>query len=145
MDQWLAHAGLVHWLPCRPKVRTYPSKRVTFQHPLFPGYTFGAFSLRQRNAVYGSGYAAAVLEIPHQPTFLREMTAIQTALAAGLGVEDCPYLAPGRRARITTGRLRGLEGTVLRRSGRTKLLLSIELLQRAVAVEIEPDWLDPLA
>lgn len=145
MDAWFAQAGMEHYLPVRSKLKVYPGKRVTFEHPLFPGYAFGAFSLLERQAVYGSGHAAAVLEVADQARFLRELDAIRCALDAGLGVEDCPFLGTGRRARITAGNLRGLEGIVLRRAGRTKLVLSVDLLQRSVAVEIEPSWLEPLA
>jgi hypothetical protein len=145
MDQWLAARQFGHYLPLRSRLRVYPGKRVTFEHPLFAGYAFGAFSLLQRNAVYGSGHAAAVLAVENQGHFLRELVAIRAALASGLGVVDCPYLCVGRRARIATGKLRGLEGIILRRSGRTKLILSVELLQRSIALEIEPDWLEPLA
>lgn len=145
MDTWLAQEGLDRYLPLRSRVKTYPGKRVTFQHPLFPGYVFGAFTLARRNAVYGSGFAAGVLQVADQGAFLRELDAIRRALEAGLGMDDCPYLGVGRRARITCGKLRGIEGVVTRRSGRTKLILSVELLQRSVAVEIEPDWLEPLA
>jgi transcription antitermination factor NusG len=144
-DHWLAQQGFDHYLPLRPKVKVYPGKRVTFEHPLFAGYTFGAFSLRERNAVYGSGHVAAVIEVDDQARLLSELDAIRRILASGLGMEDCPYLGVGRRARITTGRLKGLEGVVLRRSGRTKLILSVDMLQRSVALEIEPDWLEPLA
>jgi transcription antitermination factor NusG len=145
MDQWFAARGLTHYLPLRNKSRAYPGKRVVFQHPLFPGYAFGAFSLRDRNAVYSSGHAAAVLEVADQARFTAELSAIRIALAAGFDLEECTGLAPGRRARISTGKLRGLEGTILRRAGRTKLVLTVELLQRSVAVEIEPDWLELLA
>lgn len=145
MDEWFATHGFAHYLPLRNKSRAYPGKRIVFQHPLFPGYAFGAFSLRDRNAIYGSGHAAAVLEVADQARFTAELGAIRTALAAGFELENCAGLAPGRRARITTGKLRGLEGTILRRAGRTKLVLTVELLQRAVAVEIDPSWLDPLA
>jgi len=143
MDHWLAQQGFDHYLPLREKVREYPGKRVSFHHPLFAGYTFGAFTLLERNAVYGSGHAAAVIEVHNQARLVSELDAIRRVLAAGLGTEDCPYLGVGRRARITTGRLKGLEGVVLRRSGRTKLVLSVDMLQRSVALEIEPDWLEP--
>jgi transcription antitermination factor NusG len=145
MDLWLAQQGFDHYLPLREKMREYPGKRVSFQHPLFAGYTFGAFTLLERNAVYGSGHVAAVIEVQDQYRLLTELDAIRQILTSGLGMEDCPYLGVGRRARITTGRLKGLEGVVLRRSGRTKLILSVDMLQRSVALEIEPDWLEPMA
>lgn len=143
MDLWLEQQGFDHYLPLREKIREYPGKRVSFHHPLFPGYTFGAFDLTQRNAVYGSGHVAAVIEVQDQARLLSELDAIRRVLELGLGLADCPYLGVGRRARITTGRLKGLEGMVLRRSGRTKLVLSVDLLQRSVELEIEPDWLEP--
>jgi transcriptional antiterminator RfaH len=141
MDEWLAARGFGHYLPTRPVLRSYPGKEVTFEHPLFAGYAFGAFSLRERNAVYGSGHAAGILEVADQDRMVRELESIRTALASPAALEECPYLPVGSRARIVSGRLRGLEGIVLRKGRRTKLVLSVEFLQRSLAVEIEPEWL----
>jgi transcription antitermination factor NusG len=141
MDAWLALHGHGRYLPTRPVLRSYPGKQVTFEHPLFAGYTFGAFSLRERNAVYGSGHAAGILEVENQSFLLRELQSIRTALASSARTEECPYLPVGSRARIITGELRGLEGVILRRGKRTRLVLSVEFLQRSMAVEVEPSWL----
>lgn len=142
MDQWLSDRAFSHYLPVRPKQRFYPGKRVVFEHPLFPGYAFGAFPLLQRNAVYGSGFAAGILEIVDQERFLRELSQIQLALENGAEAEPCPYLVMGRRARITSGHMRGLEGVLLKQGSKTNLILSVELLQRSVAVEVHPSLLE---
>jgi hypothetical protein len=144
MDAWFQSQGFDHYLPTRPKKRSYPSKSVTFQHPLFPCYAFGSFSLLQRNAVYGSGHAAVVLEVFNQNRFLYELEQIRWALKSGLEAKDCPYLTVGKRARVTNGKLRGLEGVVLRGHHKTRIILSVEMLQRSVSVEIDPEWLEPL-
>lgn len=144
MDHWLKIHGLNHYLPTRPKKRSYPGKTVTFQHPLFPCYTFGSFSLPERNAVYGSGHATAVLEVVDQARLLRELNQIRLALESGLDAQNCPYLKVGKRARVTTGKLRGLEGVVLKGNHKTRIHLSVEMLQRSVSVEIDPEWLEPL-
>lgn len=142
MDEWFRRQGMEHYLPVRPKIRLYPGKQVTFHHPIFPGYAFASFDLRQRNDVYGSGYAAGILEVVHQTGFLTELASLRTALEAGAAVEGCVYLAVGQKARIVSGRLRGLEGKILRRSGKVKMILSVEMLQRSVAIEVAPEWLE---
>lgn len=144
MDAWFDSKGLDHYLPTRPKKRSYPGKTVTFQHPLFPCYTFGFFSLFDRNAVYGSGHAAAVLEVVDQALLIRELHQVRLALESGLETKNCPYLTVGKRARVTNGKLRGFEGIVLRGNHKTRIILSVEMLQRSVSVEIDPAWLEPL-
>lgn len=142
MDQWLAGRGLEHYLPLRPKVRIYPGKKVTFEHPLFMGYAFGAFTLRQRPFVLDSGHAAGVLDIVDQSRFLHEIASVQKALAMGAPLEECPYISVGHRARITAGPCRGLEGRVERLAGKARFILSVEFLQRSVAMEVESSLLE---
>lgn len=144
MDAWFEKNHLAHYLPTRPKKRSYPGKTVTFQHPLFPGYTFGSFSLMERNSIYGTGYAAAALEVVDQQQLINELEQIRRALQSGLDSKDCPFLAIGKRARVITGKLKGLEGIVTRSHHKTRMILSVEMLQRSVSVEIDPEWLEPL-
>ena len=66
-----------------------------------------------------------------------KIEAIQRVVESSVEVEPHPFLKCGDRVRVTAGPLRGLEGTLLRKKNWCKLLLSIELLQRSVAVEID--------
>lgn len=144
MDGWLASHGCPRYLPTRPKARAYPSKTVVFHHPLFPGYAFGAFPLSWRRAVLGSGYAAGVIDVVHQSGFLEELAAIQRALDASLPIDDAPlgYLKRGATVRITAGPLRGSTGVLQRVGHRHRLVLSVDVLQRSIAVEIDPAWVE---
>lgn len=142
MDGWFAARSWEHYLPVRPKVRIYQSKKVTFEHPLFSGYAFGVFSLRQRNAVLGSGHAAAVLDVVDQEQLVGDLAQVRRALLAGAELEECPYITVGSRARITAGPCRGLEGRVERIAGQNRFILSVELLQRSVAMQVECSLLE---
>lgn len=68
-----------------------------------------------------------------------EINAIRTLVASGLPNHPCPFLELGNRVRIEAGALRGLEGILLEVKGKQKLVLSITLLQRSVAVEIDSE------
>lgn len=137
MDEWFRLGGCARYLPVRPSLRIYKSKRVTFEKPLFPGYAFGGFTPLQRQAVFRSEYAASIMPVVDQATFLEQMEAIRAALGAGAPLEDHPYIAEGQRVRITTGRFRGIEGIVTRLRNRTRVCLSVDILQRAVALEVD--------
>jgi len=142
MDGWFQRAGCPRHLPVRPSLRLYKNKRVTFEKPLFPGYAFGAFSRLQRSTVFRSEYAASIIEVVDQQGFLQQMAAIQAALEAGGKLEDHPFLAEGRRVRIATGRFRGVEGIVEHIRNKTRICLSVDILQRTVAMEVDAAMLE---
>lgn len=141
MDAWLKKELCPAYLPLRAQTRLYTGKRVTFLLPLFPGYTFGAFTPLQSRTVLRCGHAAALLAIHDQTGFLQQLDAVRRLLESGESLQPHPYLGPGRRIRVATGKFRGLEGTVIRRSGRARLVVSLDFLQRSVLVELDPGHL----
>jgi transcription antitermination factor NusG len=67
-----------------------------------------------------------------------EIEAIQITLRAAVPIMPYPYLQAGQRVRITQGALQGVEGTLIQQKPTKGLLvLSVELLQRSIAVEID--------
>lgn len=72
------------------------------------------------------------------PTALPQMEIdrLRAALTAGVKAEPHPYLAAGQHVRITRGPFVGLNGIVVRRKGRYKLLISLDLIQRSISVEL---------
>jgi transcription antitermination factor NusG len=65
-------------------------------------------------------------------------------VASGLPVRPWPHLKPGDRVRIEDGPLRGVEGILLKEKESLRLVLGVELLQRSIAVELEPESIVPL-
>jgi hypothetical protein len=137
LDEWFARQGWEHYLPLRRKVHHYASKRAEFLHPLFPGYAFGRCSRLQRGGIFTSDFAARVIAVENQGAFLAQLEPIRLALDQDAPLDLCPYLAEGTRVRVTGGKLRGLEGLVQRRSGRARVVLSVDLLQQAVSLEVD--------
>jgi transcription antitermination factor NusG len=76
------------------------------------------------------------------PVAAEEIHALQRVMEHRLSTEPWEFLRAGERVRIQQGPLTSLEGIVLRTHGRHRLIVSVTLLQRSVAVEIDPGWVD---
>jgi transcription antitermination factor NusG len=70
-----------------------------------------------------------------------ELLAIQRIVDARLDAAPCAYFQGGERVRIEHGPLEGTEGTVVRHQNHHRVIVSIALLQRSVAVELDPAWI----
>jgi transcription antitermination factor NusG len=118
-------------------------KRHLISVPMFPGYLFLRHAIDKTSYIDVRKARGLVRILGARWDRLSvvpdvEIEAIQTALNAHLPVMPHPYLREGQRVRITQGPLRGVEG-ILIQSKPTKglLILSVDLLQRSVAVEID--------
>ena len=87
--------------------------------------------------ILGSGNAP-------QPIKLSEIHSIQTAAKSGQQVTPWPFLPQGQKIRIEAGPLAGTEGTLLRIKNQFKLVVSVTLLQRSMAVELDQELVRPL-
>jgi transcription antitermination factor NusG len=70
-----------------------------------------------------------------------EIQALQLALSSGMPKQPWPYLEVGQRVRVNYGTLSGLEGILVNVKGNHRVVLSVTLLQRSVALEVEISWL----
>ena len=133
---------LHHYLPLRRETKIYQRRKVTVDKPVFPGYFFCAFDNDSRISVLQTNIVARVLEVPHQRSFLHELAQIRKALAIDPTLWACEAVRTGTRVRITGGPFRGGEGGVTARKASTKVLLNIDMIGQAVAVEIGRDLLE---
>jgi len=135
----LANRSVKHFLPMYESVRRWKDRRIKLQLPLFPGYLFVRIALCDRLQVLQVPGVARLVGFNGIPCALPEadIHTIQKWMDRGCQFEPHPYLQVGRRARVKRGPLQGLEGIVLRRKNRTRFVLSLELIMRSVAVEIE--------
>lgn len=144
-EQFAARA-IEHFLPSYASVRRWKDRRVTLQLPLFPGYVFVRMELRNRLQVLQIPGVARLVGFGGIPAPLpqQEIDALRTGLASGVCAEPHPYLNVGRRARIKQGPLAGLEGILLRWKGNWRVILSLDLIQRSVAVDVDATMLEPV-
>jgi transcription antitermination factor NusG len=73
-----------------------------------------------------------------------EMERLRSGLTASLRAEPYSFLTAGRRVRIVRGPLEGFEGILLRRRGVFRMVLSLELIQRSICIEVDSDAVQPV-
>lgn len=144
----LVHDDLVArgYLPFLPKVRVWSRRRNRRQQidiPLFPGYVFLDHLLDKAayiDVLKARGMVRALGERWDRLAEVAEaeVEAIRRLVEARLPASPHPFLKQGQWARIVRGPLQGLEGIFLRaKPGKGLLVLSVELLQRSVSVEVD--------
>jgi transcription antitermination factor NusG len=114
--------------------------------PLFPGYVFCQFDVYNRLPILITpGVIALVgrgrVPVPVEPS---EINAIQTMVSSGLPLSPWPYLEVGQKVRIEDHALRGLEGILVAFKGSHRIVVSISLLCRSVALEIDRTLVSPI-
>jgi transcription antitermination factor NusG len=135
------------FLPLYPSVRRWKDRRVELQLPLFPSYVFVHFPLQQRVEVLNVPGAVRFVAFNGRPAAVAEndLVRLRSALTAGLDPHPHPYLRIGRRVRVCSGPLAGMEGILVRKKDRFRLVLSIDIIMRSVAVEVDASDVEPLA
>ncbi|MDD5706062.1 MAG: transcription termination/antitermination NusG family protein, partial [Kiritimatiellae bacterium] len=129
-----------HYLPLRRATRVYQRRRVTFESPLFPGYIFVAMDAPSRLLLLKSNHVVRVLTPPRQMVLLRQLVQVRRALRADPELSSVRPLVRGARVRILAGPCQGVEGIVDRLKGspgRVRVVLNVELIGQAVAVEAD--------
>ena len=134
-----------YFLPLYKSVRRWKDRRVQLEMPLFSGYVFVRVPLGDRMQVLQIRGLAKLVGFGGSPVALpdEEIDALRVSLARGVRAEPHPYLTVGRRVRILAGSLAGQEGFLLRWKGSSRVVLSVELIQRSIAVEVDAANLEP--
>jgi transcription antitermination factor NusG len=128
-----------HFLPVYGSVRRWKDRRVTLELPLFPGYVFVRLALCDRLRVLQIPSVVRLVGFNAQPAALpdEEIEILRSGLSRSLHAEPHPFLTVGRRVRITGGPFAGLEGILKRKKGNLRVIVSLELIQRSVAVDVD--------
>jgi transcription antitermination factor NusG len=107
--------------------------------PLFQGYVFCRFDAQQRLPILVTPGVIAVVgrgKVP-LPVDDGEIAAIQAVESSGFRVEPWPFLELGQKVRIDSYALQGLEGILINFKGNQRIVVSVSLLRRSVALEID--------
>jgi len=138
--------GYEWFLPLYKCRRRWSDRYKEIELPLFPGYVFCQLNPSNRFPVLsipGVNYIVGAGGVP-LPVNEAEIAAIQTAVRSGLSGQPWPFLQIGHKVRVEYGPLCGIEGVLLRFGGHHRLVLSVILLQRSVAVQVDESWVQPL-
>jgi transcription termination/antitermination protein NusG len=107
--------------------------------PLFPGYVFCRFDANNRLPVLITPGVVSVVRkgsVP-EPVQESEIAAIERVVSSDVQAEPCHYLEEGQSVRIERGPLEGIEGILLNLKGGLRVVVSVSLLRRSVAIEID--------
>ena len=142
----LTSKGIEVFLPLYTARRRWSDRVKELQLPLFDGYVFSRLNLLHRMPVLtipGVIQFVGIGKIP-APIEEAEIAALQSLVKSGLPAMPWPFLQVGQKVRVERGALRDVEGILLQVKGAHRLVLSVSLLQRSVAVEVDRDSVIPV-
>jgi transcription antitermination factor NusG len=141
----IEYRGVEHFLPLYEVVHRWKERKARLQLPLFASYVFVHLDLRDRMSILTVPGVIRLVGYP-RPTPLsgREIEAIRNYLSHRPAVEPYPYLTRGKLVHIKAGPLAGLEGIVLRRKSGCRVVINVDPIRRAMAVELPASDLEPV-
>lgn len=127
------------FLPSYRCVRRWKDRRKELELALFPGYVFVHMSLSNKLKVLQVPGVVQLVSFQGQPAALpaEEIDALRNRISGNAKVVPHPYLQAGRKVRVHSGPFQGLEGVIVRRKDRCRLIFSIDLIQRSLAIELD--------
>jgi transcription antitermination factor NusG len=144
--QQLARRQIGSFLPMYSSVRRWKDRRKRIDLPLFPGYIFVQMTERNRLDILRVPGVVQLVCFRGKPAAIApsEIEALRHGSSGSVVVQPHPYLKEGRRVRIISGPMVGTEGIYVRRKQQTRLVISISLIQRSVAMEIGGADVEPI-
>jgi transcription antitermination factor NusG len=145
--QQIEQRSITCFLPLYRSVRRWKDRRKQLELALFPGYVFVRLALKDRFRVLQLPSAVRLVSFNGEPAVLpeAEIEHLRQRLARGGGLEPHPYLRVGRRVRVCGGPMQGLEGIIVRRKDHCRVVFSLDLIMRSVAVEVDEGDVEPVA
>lgn len=146
----LEQRGIESFLPLRARHEQWSDRTRRVLWPLFPSYVFARFDLRDLARVLGVTGVVTVVKVGPTPVPIAddEIENIRLLTRAvdshGLEPELEPYAVVGARVRVGAGPLAGVEGVVVQRRGRTRVLVGLEAVGQGISVEVESATLELL-
>jgi transcription antitermination factor NusG len=111
--------------------------------PLFSGYLFGVADRQQRMFLEQNRMVANILLAVDQDGLVRQLLQVDLALQSGEAIDVLPYLEEGSLVKISSGPFRGMEGVIERIKGKSRVILNVDMIGQAIAVEVDSTYLLP--
>ena len=143
----LASKGHETFLPTYRSRRRWSDRYKEIDAPLFPGYTFCRFDPARRLPVLTTPGVVSIVGTSAGPVAIdeREIDSVRAMVSSGLIVGPWPFLREGEFVAVESGPLQGVEGVITSVKDQYRLVVSISLLQRSIAVEIDRAWVRPVS
>jgi transcription antitermination factor NusG len=135
----LAAKGIEPFLPLVNRMRQWKDRRKQVAFPLFPGYCFARFPLTERVDVVKVRGVVQIIGNQEGPIPVsdREIEAVRQLVNCTLPVDPHPYLKEGMLVEVIRGPLMGVQGVLVRKGARARLVIRVSLIQQAASVELD--------
>ncbi len=140
----LEAVGVTAFLPLVTRRRAYAHRARVSGVPLFPCYVFMWGVREDAFGAIASKRAVKIIEAADQRALHHQLTQIHEAIERGAVLDPYPYLSVGRRVRVRSGSLKGVEGVIDERTRVDRLVLIVQALGQAVATEMDSSLLEPV-
>jgi len=156
LQVWTQHENSVARVLTQKGIETVsPNKRVwrrwrdrtqVCEIPLFPGYVFAKFDPERKLPVLVTPKVQSIVGFGKNPAPISEaeIDAVRKVAEFGLDVESGPALTAGDSVRIVAGPLAGVRGVLIEKRSVMRLVVSVEMINRSISVEVTPDMLAPV-
>ncbi len=129
-------ANIKYYLPLEQKIKLYGRKKIQTSLPLFPGYLFCFANDKERHQLLLTHQITKILTVSNQLGLLKDLQKIFIAESANFNLIPCELKIEGRKARIDLGPMSGLEGIISCINGKDRIVLNVNFINRAAAVDI---------
>jgi transcription antitermination factor NusG len=149
VSEQLALSGIETYLPLLLRERQWSDRRKLVGFPLFPGYVFGRFALEDLYRVVTVPGVATVIRhngvpSPIEDGELENVRRFVAALAQTGQVPETRPLEPGEAVRVMHGPFEGVEGVVVERRGRRRVLVGLKTIGQGMEIDIDRRNLQPM-
>jgi transcription antitermination factor NusG len=143
----LSAKGFEVFLPLYDSTRQWKDRNKMLSRPLFPCYLFVRGENMHRLQVMTTLGVHMILCNGEQVAAVpeAEIQAIRKTVEGALPIEPHPFLTCGERVRVKRGTLAGVEGILVRKRNQYRLVLTVDMLEQSVGVEIDASDVEPAA
>ena len=135
------------FLPLYRSLHRWKDRRQLVELPLFPSYVFVRIDAQKRLRVLEVSGVVSLVSFNGEPDALpeQEINALRNGLENEIYAEPHPYLRVGRKVRVVRGPMAGAEGILSRKKDKCRVVISIDVLMRSIAVEVDGADVEPIS
>ena len=137
--QQLDQKHIEAFLPTVTKWSRWKDRKKKVDWPLFPGYCFARFNVRERLPVLKCTGVVNIISVEGEPAPIpeHEIDSIRQLVESDLAYDPCPMIREGMMVEVMHGPLKGVVGRLVRKNEKARLVLSVDLIGQAVSVEVD--------
>ncbi len=139
VEEHLARKDVEVFLPTISRWSRWKDRKKRIDWPLFPGYCFARFDPGNLLTIVSSPGVANVVSFEGKPASIpdEEIEGIRRLVMSGLQYDPCPFIKEGSLVEVIHGPLKGVVGRLEKKASHARLVLSVNLIGRAVSVTID--------